>query len=59
VYGTTEMGANPALSWFGLLGYASASAFPALIIAKIGPSIREVSFYTRQRIVRTQIQSMT
>uniref|UniRef100_A0A6U5LSY6 Sodium/solute symporter n=1 Tax=Corethron hystrix TaxID=216773 RepID=A0A6U5LSY6_9STRA len=43
VYGSTEMGATPSLSWFGVLGYAGASAFPALIVAKIGPRIREIS----------------
>lgn len=42
VYGTTEMGANPALSWFGVIGYSSASAFPALIYCVIGPKIRKM-----------------
>jgi hypothetical protein len=34
------MGANPALSWFGVIGYSAASACPALIVCMIGPRIR-------------------
>lgn len=40
VYGTTEMGANPLLSWLGVLGYSGASAFPALVICFLGPKIK-------------------
>lgn len=40
VYGSTEMGANPALSWFGVIGYSAASACPGLIVCMIGPRIR-------------------
>lgn len=40
LYGTTEMGANPALSWIGVLGYSGASAFPALLICFLGPMVR-------------------
>mmetsp|Transcript_28017 Transcript_28017/g.62504 ORF Transcript_28017/g.62504 Transcript_28017/m.62504 type:complete len:576 (+) Transcript_28017:180-1907(+) len=40
VYGTTEMGATPSLSWLGVLGYAGASAFPALLLAYLGPLVR-------------------
>ncbi|CAB9510411.1 expressed unknown protein [Seminavis robusta] len=40
VYGTTEMGATPSLSWLGVLGYASASAFPAVLITWLGPKVR-------------------
>mmetsp|Transcript_56420 Transcript_56420/g.85311 ORF Transcript_56420/g.85311 Transcript_56420/m.85311 type:complete len:577 (+) Transcript_56420:130-1860(+) len=43
VYGTTEMGANPELSWLGVLGYAGASALPAIIVCFLGPHIRERS----------------
>jgi len=43
VYGTTEMGANPALSWLGIIGYSGASAFPAIVISYIGPHIRKMS----------------
>jgi hypothetical protein len=32
LYGTTEMGATPDLSWLGVLGYSGASAFPAILI---------------------------
>jgi len=42
LYGTTEMGANPRLSWFGVIGYSSAGAVPALIICMIGPKVREI-----------------
>lgn len=43
VYGTAEMGANPAISWLGVLGYSGASAFPAIVICFLGPHIKEVS----------------
>lgn len=43
VYGTTEMGANPKLSWLGVIGYSSASAFPALIICLLGPKVRRMT----------------
>ena len=43
VYGTTEMGANPELSWLGVIGYSSASAFPALIICLLGPKVRRMT----------------
>mmetsp|Transcript_18174 Transcript_18174/g.25614 ORF Transcript_18174/g.25614 Transcript_18174/m.25614 type:complete len:570 (+) Transcript_18174:268-1977(+) len=43
VYGTTEMGATPSLSWLGVLGYSAASAFPALLICWLGPKVREMS----------------
>jgi len=41
VYGTTEMGANPALSWLGVLGYSAGSAFPAIVVCFLGPYIKE------------------
>lgn len=40
VYGTTEMGATPQLSWLGVLGYSFASAIPGLCIAWLGPLIK-------------------
>lgn len=43
VYGTSEMGANPKLSWLGMIGYSAASAFPGIIIGIIGPKVRERS----------------
>ena len=43
VYGTTEMGATPALSWLGVLGYSGASAFPAIVVCYLGPYIKEMS----------------
>jgi Na+/proline symporter len=42
VYGTTEMGANPALSWFGVVGYSAASAFACLILYFLGPLVKNV-----------------
>lgn len=40
VYGTTEMGANPQLSWLGVLGYSIASALPAILIGSwLGPIV--------------------
>lgn len=40
VYGTTEMGANPQLSWLGVLGYSIASALPAILIGMwLGPIV--------------------
>lgn len=41
VYGTTEMGATPQLSWLGVLGYSIASAVPGLCIAWLGPLIKQ------------------
>jgi len=41
VYGTTEMGANPALSWWGVLGYSAASGFPAIVVCFLGPYIKQ------------------
>lgn len=42
VYGTTEMGANPQLSWLGVLGYSIASALPAILIGTwLGPIVLE------------------
>ena len=43
VYGSTEMGANPSLSWLGVLGYSGASALPALIVCAVGPRVRAVA----------------
>jgi Na+/proline symporter len=40
VYGTTEMGATRALSWWGVIGYATASAVPALVLCGLGPLVR-------------------
>lgn len=40
--GTTEMGANPELSWLGVLGYSIASALPAILIGTwLGPIVLE------------------
>lgn len=48
LYGTTEMGATPQLSWLGVIGYSGASAFPAIIVGVwLGPKVRE---YTGQSL---------
>lgn len=43
VYGTTEMGANPQLSWLAVLGYSSASACPAILLCWLGPKVKGMS----------------
>jgi len=43
VYGTTEMGATPQLSWLGVLGYSIASAIPGLFVMWLGPLIKEAT----------------
>jgi SSS family solute:Na+ symporter len=43
LYGTTEMGATPELSWLGVLGYSMASSIPALLICWLGPKVRAMS----------------
>jgi len=43
VYATTELGANPAISWLGVLGYSCASGFPAIVVCFLGPHIKEMS----------------
>lgn len=40
-YGTTEMGANIRLSWWGVFGYSVGSAAPAIILIFIAPMIKE------------------
>lgn len=44
LYGSTEMGATPALSWIAVLGYALGSSLPAVLIGCfLGPPIREMT----------------
>ena len=40
-YGSTEMGANTRLSWWGVLGYSLASAIPAVVMIYIAPAIKD------------------
>jgi len=40
-YGTTEIGANTRLSWWGVLGYSLASASPAIVMFYIAPAIKD------------------
>ncbi|KAJ8614271.1 hypothetical protein CTAYLR_001142 [Chrysophaeum taylorii] len=41
VYGTTEMGATRSLSWWGVIGYSTASSFPAMLLMFLGPKIKK------------------
>mmetsp|Transcript_14826 Transcript_14826/g.59374 ORF Transcript_14826/g.59374 Transcript_14826/m.59374 type:complete len:616 (-) Transcript_14826:552-2399(-) len=41
VYGTTEMGATRALSWWAVIGYATASAVPAVLLCFLGPVVKK------------------
>jgi solute:Na+ symporter, SSS family len=43
LYGTTEMGATPQLSWIAVIGYSSGSALPAILICWLGPKVRSMS----------------
>ena len=43
LYGSTELGATPQISWLGVIGYSCASAFPAILICFLGPMIRKMS----------------
>jgi hypothetical protein len=43
VYGTTEMGGTPQLSWLGVLGYSLASAIPGLFVMWLGPLIKDAT----------------
>jgi solute:Na+ symporter, SSS family len=43
LYGTTEMGATPSLSWLGVIGYSTASSMPALLLSWWGPQVRALS----------------
>lgn len=42
LYGPTELGATPSLSWLAILGYATASAAPAIVVCFVGPRMREM-----------------
>mmetsp|Transcript_7260 Transcript_7260/g.25455 ORF Transcript_7260/g.25455 Transcript_7260/m.25455 type:complete len:594 (+) Transcript_7260:164-1945(+) len=41
VYGTTELGATRAVSWWGVIGYSSGSAVPAILLIWLGPIIKK------------------
>ncbi len=43
VYGSTEMGGTPRLSWLGVLGYAIASAIPGVFVMWLGPLVKEAT----------------
>ena len=46
LYASAELGATPEISWIGVIGYSVSSAFPAIIISFIGPTIREMTSET-------------
>ena len=41
LYGPTELGATPSLSWLAVIGYACASSAPAIVVYFFGPIVRE------------------
>jgi SSS family solute:Na+ symporter len=44
LYGSTEMGATPQLSWIAVIGYSGASALPAIVIGWwLGPMVRDMT----------------
>mmetsp|Transcript_26342 Transcript_26342/g.40257 ORF Transcript_26342/g.40257 Transcript_26342/m.40257 type:complete len:591 (+) Transcript_26342:124-1896(+) len=43
VYGSTEMGALPQLSWLGILGYSIASSIPGVFVMWLGPLIKKMT----------------
>jgi len=53
VYGTTEMGANPKISWLGVLGYSGASAVPAVLICFLGPMVRDMTTSSEEKAFST------
>ena len=61
LYAPAELGANPSLSWLGIIGYAFASASPAFVVFAIGPMIKKrcssgafnVTDFGRERYGRT------
>jgi len=40
IYGTPEMGATRALSWWAVIGYSTASAFPAFVLLWLAPLVK-------------------
>jgi SSS family solute:Na+ symporter len=42
LYGPTELGAIPSLSWLAIIGYAIASASPAIVVCFVGPRMRKI-----------------
>eukprot|EP01065_Artemidia_motanka_P015674 TRINITY_DN1940_c1_g2_i1.p1 TRINITY_DN1940_c1_g2~~TRINITY_DN1940_c1_g2_i1.p1 ORF type:complete len:597 (+),score=236.82 TRINITY_DN1940_c1_g2_i1:70-1860(+) len=43
VYGSTELGALPGISWWGIIGYSIASALPAIVVGTLGPIVTKAS----------------
>lgn len=41
VYGTTELGANPLISWWGVIGYSLGAAGPTLLLGKLAPYVKD------------------
>lgn len=42
LYGPTELGAIPSLSWLAVIGYAIASSSPAIVVYFVGPRMRNM-----------------
>jgi len=42
LYGPTELGAIPSLSWLAVIGYAVASSSPAIVVYLVGPRMRKI-----------------
>lgn len=42
VYGSTELGATPSVSWWGVIGYSSASALPAYLLYLLGARVKDI-----------------
>jgi len=68
VYGSTEMGANPQLSWLGVIGYSVAGALPGIAVCFLGPMFRHqhssghafsISDFGRERYGRLMHLSIT
>lgn len=43
VYGSTEMGGTPQISWLGVIGYSVASAIPGVFVMWLGPLVKEAT----------------
>jgi len=50
VYGTTELGANPKISWWGVIGYSLGASLPAVVLGNLAPHVKA---YTGDRAFST------
>jgi len=42
LYGPTELGAMPSLSWLAIIGYALSCAAPSIVVCLVGPRMRKM-----------------